>query len=69
MTGETEARRSPNNLPTRPAGVRGSDHRPGSFQTQDRLCKALGHPLYSKLRAEMQTKSEPFGYILLLLEE
>ena len=32
MMGETKSRRSPNNLPTRPAGVRGSDHRPSAFQ-------------------------------------
>jgi len=49
--GETKSRRSPNNLPTRPAGVRGSDHRPSAFQRRREgisgvlLAAAFGHSL------------------------
>jgi hypothetical protein len=51
MMGETKSRRSPNNLPTRPAGVRGSDHRPSAFRRRREgisgvlLSAAFGHSL------------------------
>ena len=51
MMGETKSRRSPNNLPTRPAGGRGSDHRPSAFQRLREgisgvlLAAAFGHSL------------------------
>jgi hypothetical protein len=49
MMGETKSRRPPNNLPTRPAGVRCSDHRPSAFQRRREgisgvlLAEAFGH--------------------------